>query len=138
MAARYTKIAMTLSLAIFAFLIAFTNITDYGGNRPFVQHVLSMDTTFRDPAVAYRALTRPVLWTAGYLLIICGEGMTCLLLFAATARLIAARRAPAEVFNRAKSLLHLGALAGFLVWFFGFIRNVSTKMRQLDREIKLA
>jgi predicted small integral membrane protein len=121
MAARYTKIAMILSLAVFALFVVFNNITDYGGNRPFVEHVLSMDTTFRDPAVAYRALSSPIVWSAGYALIICGEAATCLLLFAAAARMIAVRRASADVFNRAKSLLHLAALAGFLVWFFVFI-----------------
>ena len=52
MAPRLAKVAMTLSLAAFALLVAFTNVTDYGGNWPFVQHVLSMDTTFRSPAVA--------------------------------------------------------------------------------------
>lgn len=32
-----------------------------------------------------------------------------------------ARHAGAEVFHRAKALVHPGALAGFLVWFAGFM-----------------
>jgi predicted small integral membrane protein len=45
MTTRYTKIAMILALAAFAFLTVFNNITDYRSNFNFVQHVLSMDTT---------------------------------------------------------------------------------------------
>ena len=121
MTARYAKIAMTACLAVFAFLVAFTNITDYGGNAPFVQHVLSMDTTFRDPDVAYRAIDMPWFWHLSYALIIAGEALTSLLFAAAAGRMFAARRASAGDFNRSKSLVHLAALASFLVWFLGFM-----------------
>ena len=62
--ARWSKIGMVLCLAVFAFLVAFTNVTDTGGNMPFVRHVLSMDTTFGSPAVACRAIDVPWMWTA--------------------------------------------------------------------------
>jgi predicted small integral membrane protein len=121
MIARYSKIAMVLSLAAFAFLVAFTNVTDLGGNAPFVQHVLSMDTTFRDPDVAYRAINLPWVWRLAYALIITGEALTCLLFALSGVRMFAARHAAARDFNRSKELVHLGALAGFLVWFLGFM-----------------
>ncbi|MFO1210260.1 MAG: DUF2165 domain-containing protein [Amaricoccus sp.] len=121
MPARLAKIAMTASLAFFAFLVAFTNVTDYAGNWPFVQHVLSMDTTFKDPAVMYRAITAPWAWAAGYALIIAGEAATSLLFALAAWRMFRALELPALLFNRSKSLVHLGAAAGFLVWFTGFM-----------------
>jgi len=43
---RAAKIAMIAAIALFATLVAFGNITDYGTNLAFVQHVLSMDTIF--------------------------------------------------------------------------------------------
>ena len=43
---RIAKIAMCLALAAFCLLIAYDNIADYSANYEFVQHVLSMDTTF--------------------------------------------------------------------------------------------
>jgi hypothetical protein len=46
MTVRLSKIILCLCLAAFAFLVTFGNITDYGSNFAFVQHVLSMDTTF--------------------------------------------------------------------------------------------
>jgi len=121
MFARISKIAMTLCLGAFAALVSFTNITDYGGNWPFVMHVLSMDTTFHDPATAYRAIHESGLWQVGYALIIAGESLTAVLMLAAAWRMLAALRAEAVVFNRSKALLHLAALSGFLVWFLGFM-----------------
>ena len=121
MAPRLAKLAMTASLALFAFLVAFSNVTDYAANWPFVEHVLSMDTTFKDPAVMYRAVDAPWLWTAGYWLIIAGEALTCVLFALAAWRLYRALEAPAVIFNRAKGVIHLAAAAGFLVWFTGFM-----------------
>jgi Predicted small integral membrane protein (DUF2165) len=46
-------------------LVAFDNITDYGTNYLFVQHVMSMDTTFPGNALMYRSITNPVLWRIG-------------------------------------------------------------------------
>ncbi len=118
---RYAKIAMTLCLAIFTFIAAFDNLTDYGGNWPFVVHVLSMDTTFHAPATAYRAIQTPWIWTLCYAVIILGEAVTCGLMFAATWRMFSKRHAGARIFNRSKSALHLAALAGFLMWFLSFM-----------------
>ena len=46
--ARIAKIVMVASLALFAFLVTFDNLTDYDTNFEFVRHVLSMDTIFRE------------------------------------------------------------------------------------------
>ena len=43
---RLAKIVMCLVLAVFCLLIAYDNIADYNANYEFVEHVLSMDTTF--------------------------------------------------------------------------------------------
>ena len=43
---RIAKIVIVGSLAIFALLVTFDNLTDYNTNYEFVRHVLSMDTTF--------------------------------------------------------------------------------------------
>ena len=54
---RYAKIVMCVCLAAFCLLVAFDNLTDYGTNYLFVQHVLSMDTTFPGNALMYRSIT---------------------------------------------------------------------------------
>jgi predicted small integral membrane protein len=121
MTTRYAKIVMVLALSAFAFMVTFNNITDYGSNFAFVQHVLSMDTTFPGNAAMYRAITQPMAWHAGYWLIIAGEGITFALLLLGAAHLWKARKASGMVFNEAKHWVVIGAAIGFLVWFFGFM-----------------
>jgi len=118
---RYAKIVMCLVLAAFCLLVTFDNITDYGTNYLFVQHVLSMDTTFPGNALMYRSITNPVLWQIAYALIIAAEGATGILFLAGAIRLIQVRNAPGAVFNQAKTLAIAACTLAFLVWFFGFM-----------------
>lgn len=119
--ARYAKIVMNLALAAFCLLVAFGNITDYSTNYLFVQHVLSMDTTFPGNALMYRSITNPVLWHVAYAAIIAAEGATGVLFLAGAIRLFQVRNASGAVFNEAKALVIAGATLAFLVWFFGFM-----------------
>ena len=121
MTARLAKFGMIASLALFAFVVALDNIIDYGANFTFVHHVLSMDTTFPDDALRWRAIDNPALWKTAYALIILGEALTCLVLAVAAWQMLRALRSPAPVFAAAKRHVHTGALIGFLVWFTGFM-----------------
>src|SRR5690348_3443627 len=96
---RYAKIIMCLALGAVCLLIAFNNITDYGTNYVFVQHVLSMDSTLPDSNLKYRAISNPVLWEVAYAAIITAEALTGVLFIGGAAALWRMRRAPAEVFN---------------------------------------
>jgi predicted small integral membrane protein len=118
---RYAKIVMALCLAAFCLLVAFNNVADYGTNYLFVQHVMSMDTTYPGNALMYRSVTNPTLWNLCYWLIIAGEAASGILFLAGAIRLFQARHAPGAVFNRAKGLIVAGALIAFLLWFFGFM-----------------
>lgn len=118
---RYAKIIMCLALGAVCLLIAFNNITDYGTNYVFVQHVLSMDSTLPDSHLKYRAISNPVLWEIAYAAIITAEALTGVLFIGGAASLWRTRQAPAEVFNRAKGYAIAGGTLAFLVWFFGFM-----------------
>ncbi|MBY0560309.1 DUF2165 domain-containing protein [Hyphomicrobium sp.] len=118
---RYAKITMCFALGAVCLLIAFNNVTDYGTNYVFVQHVLSMDSTLPDSTLKYRAISNPVLWEVAYAAIITAEALTGVLFVSGAAALWRARRAPAEEFNRAKGYAIAGATLAFLVWFFGFM-----------------
>lgn len=119
--ARIAKAIMVASLALFALLVAFDNLTDYNTNYAFVRHVLSMDTTFPGNGLLYRRITSPALWQAGYALIIAGETLTGIVLAVATIALARHLRSEAVRFNHAKRFTIIGAALGFLVWFFGFM-----------------
>ena len=121
LAARFAKLTMVSSLAVFAFIVTFDNLTDYTSNYAFVQHVLSMDTTFVDSALKYRAITSPLLWHLAYGLIIVVEGVTCAFLLAGAVAMARSFRAGAADFNGAKRFAVIGVTVAFLLWFGGFM-----------------
>jgi len=74
LAIRLAKILMVAGIALFASLVTFGNLTDYGTNLGFVRHTLSMDTIFPSSNIGYRAITRPALQHTAYVVIIAIEG----------------------------------------------------------------
>lgn len=117
---RLVKVAMVASCALFALLVAYDNLVDYGSNDAFVRHTLSMDTTFQNNVLKSRAIASPTLWTLAYWAIIAAEALTGVILALGTLRLAVAARGPAADFNAAKPLVVLGIGLGFLLWFTGF------------------
>lgn len=118
---RLAKVVLVAAVALHASLVAFGNITDYGTNWQFVQHVLAMDTIFPNSTIRYRAVTSPALQQAAYALIIATETLTALLCWIGAGRLLARLRAGAAAFNGAKGFAVAGLLFGLLVWQVGFI-----------------
>ena len=118
---RLAKVAMIGSLAVYAFIVAYDNLVDYGSNYQFVRHVLSMDTTFPGNALMHRAVINESIWRVAYALIIAMEGLTALLLALGAVMLLGRLRAPAEIFNRSKVWAIAGLTVGFALWFFGFM-----------------
>jgi predicted small integral membrane protein len=120
-AMRAAKIAMVAAMALFASLFAFGNMTDYGSNFAFVQHVLSMDSIFPNSAITYRAITDPLLHHAGYAVIIAAEAAMAALCWIGAFRLLRRIRSDARTFNRAKTFAVAGLTLGFLLWQVGFM-----------------
>jgi predicted small integral membrane protein len=112
---------MVAAIALFATLVAFGNITDYGTNFAFVQHVLSMDTIFPNSTIRYRAITAPALHHFAYALIIAAEAATAVLCWIGAHAMLRRLRANAAAFNEAKRCAVLGLMLGFLVWQTGFM-----------------
>jgi predicted small integral membrane protein len=71
---------LTATVALYMVLVAFGNITDFGTNQQFVQHVLAMDTTFKDEDLMWRAITSKGLQDAAYVAIIVWETIAALVL----------------------------------------------------------
>lgn len=118
---RIAKIAMTAAVALLMSVIAFGNITDYGTNFAFVEHVMSMDTLFPTTTITYRAITTPALHHAAYALITAAEIVVAVVCWLGAFALVRALRAPSGLFNRAKALAVAGLALGFLLYQFGFI-----------------
>ena len=118
---RLSKTALVAAIALFASLVAFGNITDYGTNFAFVMHVFSMDTIFPDATIKYRAITSPFVQNLGYICIIAAETLTAVLCWVGAFAMLRQRNANAAVFNRSKALAIAGLTLGFLVWQVGFM-----------------
>lgn len=118
---RLSKVSMVLAIALFATLVAFGNVTDYGSNFAFVKHVLLMDTIFPDATIKYRAIETPWMHHAGYISIIALETLTALLCWIGGFKLLAARSLSRQDFHHAKSWAIAGLTLGFLTWQVGFM-----------------
>ena len=119
MTIRLCKTALVAAIALFFTLVALGNLMDYESNWRFVQHVLSMDTTFPDSALHGRAITHPALQTFCYWLIIATEIITAGLLWLGVLRLL--QSIHNTNFKQAKTPAIAGLTIGILLYVVGFI-----------------
>ncbi|MCL4297953.1 MAG: DUF2165 family protein [Anaerolineae bacterium] len=117
---RLAKALLTLATGVTGLLIVFGNLTDYQTNFKFVQHVLSMDTTFPDNTIKYRAIKSSRIHHAIYHFIILVEAVMAILCTLGGVNLLRHLKADKDTFHRAKRPALGGLLAGLLLWFFGF------------------
>ncbi|WP_114239795.1 DUF2165 family protein [Dyella sp. C9] len=118
---RLSRILLMAAIALWVSLVAFGNLTDYGSNWPFVQHVLAMDTIFPGAGIHYRAISSPWLQHVAYALIIATETLAALLCWLGAWRLWRARAGSGAAFHRAKRMSVLGLTVGLMLWLGGFI-----------------
>jgi predicted small integral membrane protein len=118
---RVSKLMLVMSMGLLASLVGFGNLTDYGNNLAFVQHVFLMDTIFPGSAIRDRAITSPVVQNAGYVLIIGFETVTAVCCWIGAFNMWRVRRAAGSIFNRAKRWAIAGLTLGFLTWQVAFM-----------------
>ena len=114
--------------ALYIFLVALGNITDYDTNFAFVQHVLSMDTTNfgaaegsgLDPDVMWRAITDPVVWNIAYIGLIIWESLAALVLIGACVAWLRAFIIRGS-FDLARTVSSIGLVMIIVLFFGGFI-----------------
>ena len=116
---RACKIALVAAVALFFTCVAFGNITDYESNWQFVRHVLSMDTTFPNSNLHWRAITDTALQHAAYWLIIGTQVTTAVLLWLGTLSLLASIGEAG--FARTRTLAVAGLTVGLLLYMVGFV-----------------
>ncbi|MDK8183330.1 DUF2165 domain-containing protein [Paenibacillus sp. UMB4589-SE434] len=117
---RYLKVLIVFFTALFGTAIFAGNLMDYYSNYMFVQHVLSMDTTFDGNALMWRSITSPILHTVAYVGIIAAEGLFSLFAWIAAVRMLRNVKQEAKLFNNAKTCAYIAYMLAFSIWFFGF------------------
>ncbi|MFY3152453.1 DUF2165 family protein [Achromobacter xylosoxidans] len=111
---RISKAFMVLAMALFASLVTFNHVTDYGTNFVFVRHVLLMDATFPGNGAAHRAILAPWAHHVSYCMIILLELGTAALCLVGGTKLLLAYKAERLDFIAAKDLAVAGLTLGFL------------------------
>lgn len=120
MITRLSKVALVWAIALFASLVAFNNVTDYGSNFTLVQHVFKMDTIFPDSQGFWRAIDSPTIHHAVYALIILTECIIATFCWIGGFRLFKHVK-DAPTFNQSKNPAIIGLTLGMLLWFTGFM-----------------
>jgi len=118
---RFAQISLLASAVVYLLLVVFNNTTDYGSNLLFIQHVLTMDTTFPGNAGLWRALQSPAVHRLFYFSIIFWEAGTALLMAIGVWRLWQTRKGPRIAWDLAKSIGTLGLVLSMLQWSVFFL-----------------
>lgn len=118
---RLCKLSLVLTTVVFYAIVVLNNLIDYGSNYAFVQHVLSMDTTFEGNALMHRAITASWVHHAFYWSIILWELAVVVICGFGSWKLVVALKGPAESFNRAKNWAVAGLTVALLQWYLAFI-----------------
>jgi predicted small integral membrane protein len=119
--ARLSKVLLLAAVGFFFTLVVFNNIFDYYSNFYFVQHVLSMDSTFPGNKGMGRAITAHWVHTAFYLSIIAWEILNAILSWWGAIALLRNLRAPDASFQHAKRIAIAALTSGMLQWFVAFL-----------------
>ncbi len=117
---RLAKIVSVAAIGLFAFLVVIGNTTDYYSNYFFVEHVLKMDTTFPGSHLHYRSINNPILFHAGYIMIILLEGFMAFCCIKGSWSMIRNIKNDGAAFHASKNWAVAGIIIGILIWFVGF------------------
>lgn len=118
---RTSKLLMVSGVALLNTLVVFNNLTDFGSNYQFVQHVLTMDSTFPGNNGRWRAIPWPATQLVFYISIIVWEIVATLLLWWGSLRLLQARKNSSANFQRAKGLAVAGLTTSMLMFLVAFL-----------------
>jgi predicted small integral membrane protein len=121
MITRSAKLLLLAGIALYYTLVVLNNLTDFGSNYEFIQHVLSMDSTFPGNHSMWRALPWRDMHLVFYWLIIVWEIVTAILAWWGLVNLVRALRGPANVFNSEKRVAVMALTLSLLMWLVAFL-----------------
>ena len=117
---RLAKALLTLAVGVYGIIVVFGNLTDYQTNYKFIRHVMTMDTTYPDNTMMYRAIHDSRLHHLTYRIIIFFEVLIAIFCTKGGIDMLRNLEADAETFHESKRSGILGMLLGLILWFFSF------------------
>src|SRR5258706_7157888 len=120
-ALRAIQLMGVAAIGVLTGLACLNNLMDYNSNFALVQHVLSMDTTFPEGTLRWRAITSTSLHHAAYWFIIAVEGVAGALCLAGAYQMLVARNADPDIFHQSKNLALWGLGIALTLYLVGFM-----------------
>ncbi|MDJ0924188.1 MAG: DUF2165 domain-containing protein [Acidimicrobiia bacterium] len=117
---RLIPLLLVAGTAAMGVLIVFNNVTAPQSNFQFVQHVMSMDTTFQDKRLMWRAINSPALHWVAYVTLVLSEIAVTVLGTIGTYYLAINLNSTGEAWESAKLFGYLTFFAALTIWFFIF------------------
>jgi predicted small integral membrane protein len=121
MITRSAKLLLLAGIALYYTLVVFNNLTDFGSNYEFIQHVLSMDSTSPGNHGMWRAMSSPGIHLVFYWLIIVWELVTAIFAWWGLLNLVRAVRGPVSAFNAEKRMAIMALTLSLLMWLVAFV-----------------
>lgn len=117
---RVIKIAMVAGMAFFMTIAALNNLLMSDVGLGALKVAVGMETTFKHPAVMWRAITAPWLHYLLFALIVAGQAVSGALCWVGAARMWA-RRGDGSAFEAAKGTARLGLGLVAAMYFIGWL-----------------
>lgn len=115
---KYSKAILVLILALYFTIVIIGNLTDYGTNYMFVEHVLKMDTTFNSPNLMWRAMNSPISHHIFYWIIILTEIFAGIFLWIGGIKLLNKK---SNIKEKGRNFSIKGLCISMVLWFGYFI-----------------
>jgi predicted small integral membrane protein len=115
------KTILVAGMALFLTLAVLGNLLMADAASGAIKVAVGMETTFKHPAVMWRAITSPVWIYAIFGAIVLAEAASAALCWAGTARMWFARKSDAVSFHRASAMARLGLGVTAAVYFIGWL-----------------
>lgn len=117
---RLGKVLLAFGMGLFLVLAAFNNTLTFQGTFNPVNGVVSMQGTFQDPMLMWRAIESPFIVWMGVIGIILTEYIAGILCLWGAATMWSARSASVSDFKEAKSKAMLGLVLTAVFYFIAF------------------
>ena len=132
---RHFKIVLVGSIGLYTLIVAFNNLTDYDTNFRYVEHVMSMDSTFPNNNSGWRAIKSPWLHHLAYIAIILCELAIAALCALGGWRMWRSMQSDNATFRARQPSCYGRSGIGFRAvvhWFFGHRRRVFLMWQSAD------
>jgi len=117
---RLTAFVPLIGTAIMAAIVVLNNLSAPRSNFLFIEHIMTMDTTYQAPGTVWRAIRSPRVHWAAFVFIVFCEALVAVFGFMGSVELLIHLRMPTAAWDAAKYYGYLSFLVALFVWFFIF------------------